>query len=105
MLLEEFEPILYRSHAILYRACHYLSHVCVELRLPNKAAKYCKKALRCVEEVYPGMHTETAMLHHLLGMWAIIIRVITSVVYSNTTADVVCMYARIRNMCVSLMVY
>ena len=66
-LLADFGEELYRSHVVIYSSLHHLTQLCATLGDLAAAAAYCRRAIRCLQEVFPPYHTETAMMHRELG--------------------------------------
>lgn len=66
-LLSDFSDELYKSHLVVYSAYHHLSTLCTKLKDHEAAAGYCREAIRCLEEMFPKYHTETAMMHRDLA--------------------------------------
>ena len=66
-LLQEFGNILYRSHLVIYSSLQHLTTICMQLNDALAAGEYCRRAISCLQEVFPKYHTETAMMHRELA--------------------------------------
>ena len=66
-LIEDFGDALYRSHLVIYSSLHHLTALCVELGDRPAAGGYCRRAISCLEEMFPAYHTETAMMRQELA--------------------------------------
>lgn len=66
-LVQDFGGTLYRSHLVIYSSLHHLTFLCVHIGDMLAAGDYCRRAIRCLQEVFPKYHTETAMMHRELA--------------------------------------
>lgn len=66
-LLQDVGNVLYRSHILVYSSLHHLTSLCVQLDDAWAAGNYCRRAISCLQEVFPKYHTETAMMHRELA--------------------------------------
>eukprot|EP01043_Picozoa_sp_COSAG02_P057589 COSAG02_NODE_7017_length_3225_cov_8.096929_2_plen_272_part_00 len=66
-LLQDFGSVLYRSHLVIYSSLHHLTSLCVQLGDGMAAGNYCRRAISCLQEIFPRYHTETAMMHRELA--------------------------------------
>ena len=66
-LLQDFGSVLYRSHLVIYSSLHHLTSLCVQLGDDLAAGNYCRRAIICLQEMFPRYHTETAMMHRELA--------------------------------------
>ena len=53
-LIEDFGDALYRSHLVIYSSLHHLTALCVELGDQPAAGGYCRRAISCLEEMFPA---------------------------------------------------
>lgn len=66
-LIEQFGNSLYRRHTILYNSFHHLMSANNALGNAAAGASYARRAISCLEQVYPKYHSEVAMMHAALA--------------------------------------
>lgn len=66
-LIEQFGNSLYRRHTLLYNSFHHLMSANNALGNAAAGASFARRAISCLEQVYPKYHSEVAMMHAALA--------------------------------------
>ena len=66
-LVEQYGNSLYRRHTILYNSFHHLMSASNAIGNATAGASFARRAISCIEQVYPKYHSEVAMMHAALA--------------------------------------
>lgn len=66
-LVQQFGNHLHRRHTLLYNSFHHLMSASNAVSDPAAGASFARRAISCIEAVYPRYHSEVAMMHAALA--------------------------------------
>jgi tetratricopeptide (TPR) repeat protein len=66
-LIEQYGNSLYRRHTLLYNSFHHLMSASNAVGNAAAGASFARRAIACLEQVYPKYHSEVAMMHAALA--------------------------------------